>query len=92
MGQPFGFEQYGSSPFVCKLHKALYELKQAPQAWFESLSQFLDSLEFITSRVDSSLLIKQRKIDCCYILVYVDDKVMTGSFFVVISDLIAILN
>ena len=35
-----GLEQ-GSSNKVCQLKKALYDLKQSPQAWFERLSRIV---------------------------------------------------
>lgn len=39
MDQPPGFEAQSSTrnKLVCKLHKALYGLQQAPRAWFHTL-------------------------------------------------------
>lgn len=80
MQQPPGFEVHnGSSPLLCRLHKALYGLKQAPRAWFEKLRVAFQSMDFVTSRADSSLFIKFMPTYVVYILVYVDDIVMTGS-------------
>ena len=41
---------------VYRLHKAIYGLKQAPQAWYQELRTFFLSLSFVTSRTDSFLL------------------------------------
>ena len=39
--QPPGFVDPTHPDFVFKLDKALYDLKQGPRAWYESLSTFL---------------------------------------------------
>lgn len=72
--------------------KALYGLKQAPRTWFECLSRFLPSLGFVNSRADSSLLFQHSHGEHCYILVYVDDIVITGSFSSMIDSLVATLH
>lgn len=92
MEQPFGFERHLTPPLVCKLRKALYGLKQAPRACFDHLSQYLHTLGFVSSRADISLLIRKTNGDCCYILVYVDDIIITGSSTSVITALIKDLN
>ena len=45
------------SGYVCKLKKALYDLKQAPRAWFEKFSIVISSLGFVSSSHDSALFI-----------------------------------
>lgn len=37
MTQPKGFENPKAPTMIYNLHKALYELKQAPRAWFKKL-------------------------------------------------------
>ena len=77
MHQPLGFEVPGLEHKVCKLHKALYGLKQAPRAWFETLYAALRSLGFESAKFDKSLLIKHTKSSVLYVLVYVDDILIT---------------
>ena len=35
MEQPPGFVAQGETHLVCKLQKAIYDLKQSPRAWFD---------------------------------------------------------
>ncbi|GAU43783.1 hypothetical protein TSUD_378080 [Trifolium subterraneum] len=91
MTQPAGFEQSDKS-LVCKLHKSLYGLKQAPRAWYEKLTQTLLQMGFTKSRCDPSLLVHHQHGACTYVLVYVDDILITGSDSHLIKDLIHKLN
>ncbi|KAM2607610.1 hypothetical protein TB2_036145 [Malus domestica] len=77
MIQPPGFEDPLQANHVCKLHKSLYGLKQAPRAWYEKLHTALSSLGFLGSQNDHSLFVKQTP-DLVFILVYVDDILVTG--------------
>lgn len=52
--QPLGFQSYEKRNNVFKLIKALYELKQAPQAWYERPSKCLLEHDFTKGNVDSS--------------------------------------
>jgi hypothetical protein len=61
------------------LHKSLYGLKQAPRAWYTRLSDFLLSIGFLASKVDTSLFILSDGTNIFYLLVYVDDILLTGS-------------
>ncbi|XP_017416449.1 uncharacterized mitochondrial protein AtMg00810-like [Vigna angularis] len=64
---------------VCKLTKSLYGLKQAIRQWFEKLSTFLVSANYVQSKSDHSLFVKKTSIDFTSLLVYVDDIVLTGN-------------
>uniref|UniRef100_A0A803NI33 Reverse transcriptase Ty1/copia-type domain-containing protein n=1 Tax=Cannabis sativa TaxID=3483 RepID=A0A803NI33_CANSA len=77
---------------VCKLHKALYGLKQAPRTWFQKLASALTSLGFISTKIDHSLFINLSSQSCIYILIYVDDILITGSDNTQVSHLISALS
>jgi hypothetical protein len=79
MDQPPGFKDPEKPGYVCCLKQSLYGLKQAPRAWFLCLSSFLHRLGFKGSRADSSLFICHSNSYCMYILVYVDDIILTGT-------------
>lgn len=78
MMQPPGFTAPNSS-LVCHLHKALYGLKQAPRQWFERLKTTLLSFGFLNSKCDTSLFIYKHHSVVIYMLVYVDDIIITGN-------------
>ncbi|KAG8496407.1 hypothetical protein CXB51_009171 [Gossypium anomalum] len=59
--------------------EALYGLRQAPRAWFNKLKQFLVSAGFVLSKSDASLFVRSSSEFTLYVLVYVDDIVITGS-------------
>ncbi|KAI5336526.1 hypothetical protein L3X38_015794 [Prunus dulcis] len=79
MKQPLGFHDSSRPQSVCRLHKALYGLKQAPRAWFQRLSTFLLAQRFVHSHSDASLFIRRSSSCTMYVLVYVDDIIVTGS-------------
>jgi histone deacetylase 1/2 len=56
MKQSHGYEDKSKSQYVCKLDKALYGLKQAPRAWYSQLCVKLQSLGFVPSKGDTSML------------------------------------
>uniref|UniRef100_A0A2N9GZ53 Reverse transcriptase Ty1/copia-type domain-containing protein n=1 Tax=Fagus sylvatica TaxID=28930 RepID=A0A2N9GZ53_FAGSY len=79
MTQPPGYHHPSYPHHVCKLQKALYGLKQAPRAWFSRLSTRLIALGFHGSRSDSSLFIFKDSDVTMYVLIYVDDIIITCS-------------
>ncbi|PKU79054.1 Retrovirus-related Pol polyprotein from transposon TNT 1-94 [Dendrobium catenatum] len=79
MSQPPGFEDPLRPDAVCKLQKSLYGLKQAPRQWFQKLSTVLQSNGFRCSRSDPSLFIFTKLHTRIYILIYVDDIIITGN-------------
>jgi len=91
MQQPPGFTSTDLH-LVCHLHKAIYGLKQAPRSWFLKLSSTLKHLGFRSTISYSSLVVKFSSIDTLYVLVYVDDILITASSETVVNGLIASLK
>lgn len=78
MQQLLGFVNPDHPDYVCQLCKALYGLKQAPRAWFHHLHHCLLQLGFMASRSDALLYIYRHSTTLAYVLVYVDDILLTG--------------
>ena len=91
MQQPPGFTSTNPH-LVCHLHKAIYGLKQAPRSWFLKLSTTLQQLGFHSTKSDTSLFVKFASSYTLFVLVYVDDILITGSSATAITDLITRLN
>lgn len=79
MEQPQGFVDRTFPNHVCRLHKAIYGLKQAPRAWYTRLTQALQGLGFTGSLLDTSLFMYHNDSVHIYVLIYVDDILVTGS-------------
>jgi hypothetical protein len=74
MSQPKGFVVKGQEHKVCKLIKSLYVLKQAPQAWYENLTEHLLKLNFKHFNLDdATLFVKKVGKIVVYLVVYVDN-------------------
>jgi hypothetical protein len=92
MAQPQGFVDHSKPDYVCKLHKSLYGLKQAPRAWFERFTSQLETLSFTASTADPSLFIYKSKHDTLYLLLYVDDIIITSTSPTLVTTLISNLQ
>ena len=64
---------------VCRLNRSLYGLKQAPWAWHSRLATFLVTLGFVEAKSDTSLFVHHHGAETAYLLLYVDDIVLTAS-------------
>jgi histone deacetylase 1/2 len=72
--------------------KALYGLKQAPRAWYSWLSAKLQDFGFIPSKADTSLFLYNKSRVTIFVLIYVDDIIVTSSSDRAISVLLQDLN
>jgi hypothetical protein len=77
--QPTGFVDPAHPDLVCRLHKSLYRLKQAPRTWYSQFATYLTTLGFIEAKSDTSLFIFRRDSDTVYLLLYVDDIILIAS-------------
>ncbi|GJW99647.1 retrovirus-related pol polyprotein from transposon TNT 1-94, partial [Tanacetum coccineum] len=68
VSQPDGFVDQDNPNHVYKLKKALYELKQAPQAWYDLSSSFLLSQKFSKCAVDPTLFTRREGKDILLML------------------------
>jgi hypothetical protein len=64
---------------VCRLNKSLYGLKQTPRAWYNCFASYLVSLGFTKAKSDTSLFVYHKGTDTAYLLLYVNNIVLTAS-------------
>jgi hypothetical protein len=77
--QPTGFADPAHPDLVYHLRKSLYGLKQAPRAWYSRFASYLTTPGFIEAKSDTSLFIFRHGLDMVYLLLYVDDIILTTS-------------
>jgi hypothetical protein len=77
--QPASFVSTTNLDYVYKLNKSLYGLKQAPRTWFFKFTSFLLKLGFRGSKSDTSLFVLHHGSSSAYLLLYLDDIILTAS-------------
>lgn len=92
MHQPPGFVDKRYPTYVCRLNKLLYGLKQAPCAWYTRFATYILSQGFRTGSCDNSLFIYSRGSHTTYLLLYVDDIVLTASSDTFLQEIISTLS
>jgi hypothetical protein len=90
--QPTGFVDPAQPDCVCLLNKSLYGLKQAPRAWYSRFATYITSLRFVEAKSDTSLFVFRCGIDTIYLLLYVDDIVLTTSSATLLQQTISALK
>ncbi|PKU70162.1 Retrovirus-related Pol polyprotein from transposon TNT 1-94 [Dendrobium catenatum] len=79
MKHPKGFEDDTQPNYVCKLKKTIYGLKQSPRMWFQMLSTHLQSIGFVAGKADSSMFLFSKDDVQLFMVIYVDDILLTGN-------------
>ncbi|GJX61554.1 ribonuclease H-like domain-containing protein [Tanacetum coccineum] len=74
------------------LTRSLYGLKQAPRAWFQRFAGYATRAGFYHSLCDSLLFIYRQGSQVAYLLIYVDDIILTASCPALLQQIIGSLN
>jgi hypothetical protein len=77
--QPTGFVDSARPDHVCPLNRALYGLKQASRAWYHRFATFITTFGFTCSKSDTSLFIMHGTFGMAYLLLYLNDIILTTS-------------
>ena len=77
--QPKGFQDPHFSDHVLRLKKAVYEMKQAPRAWYDRLTNYLLDRRFQRGYIDRTLFVKKDENYLLVAQVYVDDIVFRAT-------------
>ena len=74
------------------MKKSLYGLKQAPRAWYKRFAGYVSTIGFSHNISDHALFIYHSGNNIAYLLLYVDDIILTASSDAFLSSIIARLN
>lgn len=74
-----GFEKVSEEGMMYRLQKALYGLRQPPEAWYNRLDCHLLSFRLIRSLNKATLYVKKSGSDLLVVSIYVDDILLKGS-------------
>ncbi|GJR66579.1 ribonuclease H-like domain-containing protein [Tanacetum coccineum] len=85
MHQPLGFVDSRYPHRVCLLQRYLYGPKQTPRAWFQRFAGYATRFGFYHSRCDSLLFIYRHGSQVAYLLICVDDIILTASSLVLLQ-------
>ncbi|GJU30998.1 retrovirus-related pol polyprotein from transposon TNT 1-94 [Tanacetum coccineum] len=79
VSQPEGFENPDNPTHVYHLKKALYGKKQAPRAWYDTLSKFLMANNFFKGAVDPTLFTRKSGKHILLVQIHVNDIIFAST-------------
>nr|GEU55135.1 retrovirus-related Pol polyprotein from transposon TNT 1-94 [Tanacetum cinerariifolium] len=79
VSQPKSFVDPDHPTHVYRLKKALYGLKHAPRAWYDTLSRFLLDNNFSNGAVDPTLFTRKTGKHILLVQIYVDDIIFAST-------------
>ncbi|GJX74419.1 retrovirus-related pol polyprotein from transposon TNT 1-94 [Tanacetum coccineum] len=79
VSQPEGSVDPNHPTHVYRLKKAMYNLKQAPRAWYDTLSRFLLDNKFFKGAVDLALFTRKTDKHILLVQIYVDDIIFAST-------------
>ncbi|GKB05007.1 retrovirus-related pol polyprotein from transposon TNT 1-94 [Tanacetum coccineum] len=74
-----GFVDPNNPNHVYMLKKSLYDLKQAPQTWYDLLSSFLLSQKFTKGTFDPTFFVRREGKNILLVQIYVDDIIFAST-------------
>ena len=88
MKQPKGFRVPGQEDKVLCLLRALYDLKQAGLAWWETLNESMKELGFEHLKSDAGIFLYQKKgTNIVVAVIYVDDALFCGPTKAIVDEI-----
>ena len=92
MKQPEGFIEPGTENLVCKLRKSIYGLKQASRQWYKKFDSVISSFGFTENLVDECVYLKTSGNQFIFLVLYVDDILLTSSNLKLLKETKAFLS
>lgn len=92
MEQPQWYVDKDHPNYVCWLQQSLYGLKQAPWAWYSRLTAVLKKAGHKGSKANSSLFYKSNGLAKTFVLIHVDDIIVTGISQLQVDEVLCLLS
>jgi hypothetical protein len=90
--QSVGFLDPSQPNRLCRLNKSLYGLKQVPRAWYNWFAMYLLTMGLVEDKYNTSLFVFRHSANTVYLLLYIDDIVLTTSSTTLLQHTISALK